>query len=697
MVDERTILGGMMASCLAFSPDGALFVGDWDGLWNPDNKGSIWVLDDPQATGSPARREVRELLRNPWSAHTTDALTRLLGHADQRIRMRSQFELVRRGSATVLLQVARDSQASPLARIHALWGLGQARTPLKARDLPLADAEPRVRAQAAKVAGDLRVKDAAASLIARLRDDHLRVRFQAAIALGKIGDPSAFDALVTLIDENRDQDPFLRHAATMGLSGLGDPKRLARLRRHPSISVRVGAVVALRRLASPLLAEFLDDPAARVRREAAMAIHDDLSVPQALPALARLLETTGVDANRFDEAVMRRALSANLRLGTPESARRLIDFAQRTSAPEPLRIEALESLASWNASPFLDRVEGRVRTLSSRPNDLGHRLIAETIVPLWSKATPALRQTLARLVVEHRIAAPSSLLADGVRSGDQPVGVRIQALRSLAQTRAPELAECLALLMGASEVALREAALEVQARQSPAKFLEYVQARSGSAPLRDQQMFLRLLADQSEVDATTLLNRSFDRLVSGELPQPLVLDVLEAARKHRNSNLAGRARDWESTHPEAWRKSLLAGGDPEVGRRVFQGSVQGQCGRCHNAGGEGQQAGPVLQGIGQRATPEHLLESLLEPSARITDGYATLRLTLKNGESLDGILLGETDGRLRMRLSSGEQRTVSVSDIASRSQDTQSVMPPMGGILSPRELRDLVAFLSAWK
>ena len=694
MVDERSVLTGMMASCLAFSPDGSLLVGDWDGMWNPDGKGAIWVLDDPKASGSPIRREVQGLLRDGLKTHTAESLTRLLGHADQRIRLRAQFEWVRRGNPAPLLTTANDPHAPTLARIHALWGLGQLRTPLKARQLPLADPEARVRAQAAKVAGDLRIKGAETALIRRLRDENARVRFHAALALGKVGNASALGALVSLLEDNADQDAFLRHAATLGLSGLQRPELLAPLRQHQSVAVRIGAVVALRRLASPLLAGFLNDPHPRVRREAAIAIHDDESVPAALPALAECLDSLG---DSPDEAILRRSLNANLRLGTTASGRRLSAYAQRSTAPEPLRIEALEALASWNASPFLDRVEGRVRSLPTRTPDAGSQLFAELIEPLWSKASPALGLVLARLVFEQRLVVPPALLADCVRSPSQPVALRVQALKALARAQGPELPELVQRLTESKPEELRQAALEIQAERAPAKFFEYARKQWDTATVGEQQWLLRLLTQRPEPDATTLLTQQFDRLTSGTLPQALILDVQEALRQHGHAHLAARAKDWEQAHPEQKSRALLAGGNPEAGRRLFQGSVQGQCARCHNAGGEGQQAGPVLQGIGQRATPETLLESLLDPSARIAEGYATVSLTLKGGETLDGLLLQEREGRLRLRLISGEVRTVPTSDIASRSANPQSVMPPMGEVLSPRELRDLVAFLSSWK
>ena len=104
-----------------------------------------------------------------------------------------------------------------------------------------------------------------------------------------------------------------------------------------------------------------------------------------------------------------------------------------------------------------------------------------------------------------------------------------------------------------------------------------------------------------------------------------------------------------------------------------------------------------MDGIGRRSNPETLLESLINPSARIAEGYATVSLTLKGGETVDGLLLQEAEGSLRLRLASGEQRTVLKSEVTARSALAQSVMPPMGEVLSPRELRDLVAFLASWK
>jgi hypothetical protein len=290
MVHERTVLSGMMASAVTFSPDGSLFVADWDGLWEPNDKGALWKLDDPKSSGSPLRTEVRQLLRSGLPQHSEPDLVRWLGHADRRIRLRAQFELVSRKAQSRLQQVASDTSAPRLARIHSLWGLGQLGSQAGAVDWPFRDSDPEIQAQAAKMAGDLRQGATAGALVELLGSTRPRVQFHAALSLGKLKAPTAVPALISLLNGPAEQDPFLRHAAVLGLAGCASGAELARLASHTSTSVRIGAVVALRRLHSAEVVAFLKDPDLRVRAEAVRAIHDDESIPEALPALAALLD-----------------------------------------------------------------------------------------------------------------------------------------------------------------------------------------------------------------------------------------------------------------------------------------------------------------------------------------------------------------------------------------------------------------------
>ena len=84
-------------------------------------------------------------------------------------------------------------------------------------------------------------------------------------------------------------------------------------------------MVALRRMSDPGIATFLADQDEFIVTEAARGINDDLSIPEALPALGKVLQTT-----RFtNEPLIRRAINANLRVGTPEAMQTLIDYAQK--------------------------------------------------------------------------------------------------------------------------------------------------------------------------------------------------------------------------------------------------------------------------------------------------------------------------------------------------------------------------------
>jgi quinoprotein glucose dehydrogenase len=91
-----------------------------------------------------------------------------------------------------------------------------------------------------------------------------------------------------------------------------------------------------------------------------------------------------------------------------------------------------------------------------------------------------------------------------------------------------------------------------------------------------------------------------------------------------------------------------------------------------------------------------LLESIITPNAKIAEGFGTMTLTTKSGETFAGILKSEKNGKVELLLPSNEKKTIPVSDIVKRDGPV-SAMPPLGVILPPTDLRDLIEFLSQRK
>ena len=110
----------------------------------------------------------------------------------------------------------------------------------------------------------------------------------------------------------------------------------------------------------------------------------------------------------------------------------------------------------------------------------------------------------------------------------------------------------------------------------------------------------------------------------------------------------------------------------------------------------GSQVGPLLKTVGSRYDAAYLLESLLNPSATIAPGYGIVSATLRDGTNVSGTLSEETPEALTIRQFDGSQKTYPRSEVASVTPPV-SIMPPMGGILEQRELRDVVAYLMTLK
>jgi putative heme-binding domain-containing protein len=134
------------------------------------------------------------------------------------------------------------------------------------------------------------------------------------------------------------------------------------------------------------------------------------------------------------------------------------------------------------------------------------------------------------------------------------------------------------------------------------------------------------------------------------------------------------------------------------GRRIFYNHGAANCVQCHKVGPRaGGEAGPVLDGLGNRQDTAYILESIVNPNAKLTPGYSAIALTMNDGRIVAGMLMKETDTEVIVRdITSKEETVCKKSDIKTL-PPAVSTMPPMGAVLSKAEIRDLVAFLSSLK
>ncbi|RZM15267.1 MAG: c-type cytochrome, partial [Pedobacter sp.] len=136
-------------------------------------------------------------------------------------------------------------------------------------------------------------------------------------------------------------------------------------------------------------------------------------------------------------------------------------------------------------------------------------------------------------------------------------------------------------------------------------------------------------------------------------------------------------------------------GDPVKGKALF--TKQG-CIACHSISKGEQMKGPFMGQIGSIMNREQIAESILKPNASISQGFATVLITAKGDRTIMGFITEETAAKVVMRNIAGEVFTIKTSDILSRKEMDQSMMPAgLANSLSYDELASLVTFLSQQK
>jgi len=617
----------------------------WDGVW--------WSIQ-------PARTHARPRGALDWE-ETPRVLALLRGAlSDVSPRVRER--------ALVALRAVQDREALPLVR--ARWPL---------------EHDGDVRAALLETLAELRDAGAAELLEALILGDE-RWRGRALDAACRIASPSMVDLLVRLVEDEGTADAQLAPCLD-ALGRLGDPGSVRALwmrTSHAAPAVRRAAARAVARVLGEAavtgLEPLLEDPDPGVRAGAAR-IFGELGARATVPALLRLA--------REPETAYEASL-ALARMPDPRALR--VYLAALESGSEVLARGAREALVQLrdDLREILDE--------QADNGELAPRVLA-VLRAVYSEPTPVLEWRL--LGPFAKDARPAAIAAgrldeDALAEDAMAEGRERGWFEHAAEP--PHGFVDLEPLFEPHEMALAYASTWIRSRAARTAELSLGSDDQVRAWLNGEEVFAFEGArgwspDQDAFEVTLQPGRNHLLLEIGQDRGQWAL----SARVSQGGTGPLFAGELELATLDDYRAVALGGGaDARRGERVFFAESGPRCALCHTVDGRGTAVGPDLSDVGAKYAREEILASILEPSARLLEGYESWTLRTVDGLLHSGQVLREEDGRIELALADGTRETLWEEDVEERAKSSVSLMPDgLVHAMSPEELRDLVAWLAS--
>ncbi len=137
-------------------------------------------------------------------------------------------------------------------------------------------------------------------------------------------------------------------------------------------------------------------------------------------------------------------------------------------------------------------------------------------------------------------------------------------------------------------------------------------------------------------------------------------------------------------------------GDSARGRILFNDTNRLACVRCHRVKGNGGDVGPDLTDIAGKFGRDQLIESVIEPSRQIVEGYRPQAIALKDGRTLTGLIKDESADELTLVTVDATKHRLKKSAIEERGISSTSIMPVgLAAGLTTQEFTDVIAYLES--
>jgi len=144
--------------------------------------------------------------------------------------------------------------------------------------------------------------------------------------------------------------------------------------------------------------------------------------------------------------------------------------------------------------------------------------------------------------------------------------------------------------------------------------------------------------------------------------------------------------------------SILAKtGDAKTGEAIFF-NKELKCVNCHKVGDKGVSLGPDLSAIGKTRSKAELLDSILQPSAKVDPQYASYLVKTHDGRSFTGLLVKRDEKQVVLRDAENKEIVLAGDNVEAVQPSRLSLMPD-GAVsgLTPQEAADLVEYLATRK
>ena len=135
-----------------------------------------------------------------------------------------------------------------------------------------------------------------------------------------------------------------------------------------------------------------------------------------------------------------------------------------------------------------------------------------------------------------------------------------------------------------------------------------------------------------------------------------------------------------------------AAGDVTLGRKLFKTQ---SCYVCHTVSKNQTPRGPYLGDI-SRYSRAQLIESIIKPNAKLTQGFETHWFQVKGDDEYEGFVVREAANEVEIRTVDGVRIVMKTKDIEERGTREDSMMPPgLVKNLTVKEFAALLAYLES--